>query len=97
MNNEKTLRMDEIWITKLSFRKKYICQPIGLKQKVVGEVISKLENCVVICVDEYHDVDRNEILEKCGKVVAKYTHVYELETTEYLYNYSNKYEHTLVS
>ena len=54
--------------------KKYICQPIGLKQKVVGEVISKLENCVVICVD-----------------------VYELETTEYLYNYSNKYEHTLVS
>ncbi|OOL58843.1 hypothetical protein B1P97_09905, partial [Enterococcus faecium] len=26
-----------------------------------------------------------------------YTHVYELETTEYLYNYSNKYEHTLVS
>lgn len=41
--------------------KKYICQPIGLKQKVVGEVISKLENCVVICVDEYHDVDRNEI------------------------------------
>ncbi|HBK7120702.1 TPA: hypothetical protein LNE84_003295, partial [Enterococcus faecium] len=55
------------------------------------------ENCVVICVDEYHDVDRNEILEKCGKVVAKYTHVYELETTEYLYNYSNKYEHTLVS
>ncbi|BDP81080.1 hypothetical protein EfmAA290_17560 [Enterococcus faecium] len=44
--------------------KKYICQPIGLKQKVVGEVISKLENCVVICVDEYHDVDRNEILEK---------------------------------
>ncbi|HHZ8367263.1 TPA: hypothetical protein ACWMHO_000832 [Enterococcus faecium] len=77
--------------------KKYICQPIGLKQKVVGEVISKLENCVVICVDEYHDVDRNEILEKCGKVVAKYTHVYEVETTEYLYNYSNKYEHTLVS
>ena len=77
--------------------KKYICQSIGLKQKVVGEVISKLENCVVICVDEYHDVDRNEILEKCGKVVAKYTHVYELETTEYLYNYSNKYEHTLVS
>ncbi|BDP57628.1 hypothetical protein EfmJHP36_21070 [Enterococcus faecium] len=39
----------------------------------------------MICVDEYHDVDRNEILEKCGKVVAKYTHVYELETTEYLY------------
>ncbi|NTL76820.1 hypothetical protein HQ672_07390 [Enterococcus faecium] len=77
--------------------RKYICQTSGMKQKMVGEIISKLENCVVICVDEYHDVDRNEILEKCGKVVAKYTHVYELETTEYLYNYSNKYEHTLVS
>lgn len=38
-----------------------------LETKVVGEVISKLENCVVICVDEYHDVDRNEILENAEK------------------------------
>ena len=51
--------------------KKYICQPIGLKQKVVGEVISKLENCVVICVDEYHDVDRNENIRKMRKSSGK--------------------------
>ncbi|WP_165004613.1 MULTISPECIES: hypothetical protein [unclassified Enterococcus] len=77
--------------------KKYACQPIGLKKTVIGEVISKLENCVVICVEEYEECDHGELLEKCGKVVAKYSHVYELENNEYVYEYNKKYEHTLVS
>lgn len=31
---------------------KYACRPIGLKNRVIGEVISKMENCVVLCVEE---------------------------------------------
>ena len=49
---------------------KYACKPIGLKHVVVGEVINKLENCIVLCVEKYQESDHEEILEKCGKVVA---------------------------
>lgn len=59
---------------------KYACKPIGLKHVVVGEVINKLENCIVLCVEKYQESDHKEILEKCGKVVAKYADVYDLTT-----------------
>lgn len=36
---------------------KYACKPIGLKHVVVGEVINKLENCIVLCVEKYQESD----------------------------------------
>ena len=59
---------------------KYKCHPIGLKNQVSGEVIKKLENCVIFCVEDYNSEDHLEIQEKCGKVVAKYENIYEIET-----------------
>ncbi|WP_053766629.1 hypothetical protein [Enterococcus hirae] len=77
---------------------KYACKPIGLKHVVVGEVINKLENCIVLCVEKYQESDHEEILEKCGKVVAKYADVYDLTTIEAIFETSSKiYEPSLVS
>ncbi|MGM0157626.1 hypothetical protein IGI47_001940 [Enterococcus sp. AZ191] len=68
---------------------KYACQPIGLKNKVIGEVISKMENCVVLCIEEYQECDHEEILEKCGKVVAKYSEVCELHEIPHQLEFMN--------
>ncbi|MGM9904503.1 hypothetical protein A5844_000611 [Enterococcus sp. 10A9_DIV0425] len=78
--------------------KKYACFPVGIKNKVIGEVVSKLENCVIFCVEEYDENDHLEILEKAGKVVAKYSDIYELTTTETIFQTSAKvYTQALVS
>ncbi|MBF8808234.1 MAG: hypothetical protein IC227_07875 [Enterococcus lacertideformus] len=77
---------------------KYACKPIGLKHTVVGEVINKLENCIVLCVEKYQECDNEEILEKCGKVVAKYSDVYNLKEAEAIFEHPSKiYEPVLVS
>ncbi len=77
---------------------KYACRPIGLKNKVIGEVISKLENCVVLCVEEYQEGDHEEIVEKCGKVVARYSEVYELHEIGAVFTTSHRlYEQAFVS
>lgn len=69
---------------------KYACKPIGLQHTVVGEVINKLENCIVLCVERYQECDHEEILEKCGKVVAKYSDVYGVEEIEATFDPSSK-------
>ena len=77
---------------------KYACRPIGLKNRVIGEVISKMENCVVLCVEEYQECDHEVILEKCGKVVAKYSEVCELHEIEAVFTTPARiYEHAVVS
>lgn len=77
---------------------RYACNPIGLKHTVIGEVINKLENCIVLCVEKYQECDHEEILEKCGKVVAKYSEVYCLEEIEAVFGTSSKiYEPAYVS
>ncbi len=54
----------------------YECKPVGLQRKVTGEVIKKLENCVIVSVERYDYVDYDEIQERCGKVVVRYDEVY---------------------
>ncbi|WP_122646649.1 hypothetical protein [Enterococcus mediterraneensis] len=54
----------------------YECQPVGLQRRVVGEVIKKMENCLVLSVDRYDMIDHDEIQERFGKVVVKYSEVY---------------------
>lgn len=55
----------------------YHCQPVGLCEPVIGEVISKLENCLILNVESYNMIDQEEIMERYGKVVVKYTEVHE--------------------
>ncbi|MEY8446436.1 hypothetical protein [Enterococcus ratti] len=76
--------------------KKYTCQPIGLKHPVVGEVINKLENCIVLCIEKYQVHDHEEILEKCGKVVVKYENVYGLAEEVYFEASQKVYEPVFV-
>ncbi|MBO0460837.1 MULTISPECIES: hypothetical protein [Enterococcus] len=77
---------------------KYVCNPIGIKNKVVGEVIGKLENCVIMSVEEYDRIDHLDILEKGGKVVAKYTDIYELNAFEQVFQAPTKlYTQAMVS
>lgn len=65
---------------------------------MIDEVISKIENCVVLCVEEYQVCDHKEILKKCSKVVAKYTKVYELHEIEAIFTtLARIYEYTVVS
>lgn len=54
----------------------YECKPVGLKRKVIGEVVRKMENCVVVSVNRYDYVDHDEIQERCGNVVVRYEDVY---------------------
>lgn len=42
----------------------YRCKPVGLKNTIVGEVISKLENCVVMYVKESCCEDAFKVIEK---------------------------------
>ncbi|MDV7745406.1 hypothetical protein [Enterococcus mundtii] len=77
---------------------KYVCHPIGIKNKVVGEVIGKLENCVIMSVEEYDRTDHLDILEKCGKVVVKYTDIFELSPVEQVFQSPTKlYTQAMVS
>lgn len=59
----------------IALGKKYECQPVGLQRTVIGEVVKKMDNCVVICVEKYDGVDYDTIMEKFGKVVAKYSEI----------------------
>ena len=61
---------------------KYECHPVGLKRRVVGEVISKMENCVILCVEDFDGIDYDEIQEKAGKVIAKYSEIYGMKVAE---------------
>ncbi|MBO0481779.1 hypothetical protein [Candidatus Enterococcus courvalinii] len=61
----------------------YECHAIGLKKKVTGEIIKKLENSVILCVEEYDSIDHAEVQDKAGKVMAKYSEVYPQEASEY--------------
>lgn len=70
--------------------KKYVCRPIGLKGKVIGEVVNKLEKCIVLCVEQYDACDHEEILEKCGKVVVKYEDIYSVNALEMAVTKTNK-------
>lgn len=54
----------------------YECRPVGLQRRVTGEVIKKLENCVILNVEKYDLLDHEEIQERYGKVVVKYSEVY---------------------
>ncbi len=54
----------------------YECKPVGLQRRVIGEVVKKLENCLVLSVEKYDLVDHDEIQERFGKVVVKYSEVY---------------------
>lgn len=54
---------------------KYECTPVGLKRSIIGEVVSKMENCVVINVEKYDGIDHDDIMEKFGKVIAKYSEI----------------------
>jgi len=56
--------------------KAYECQPVGIKRRIVGEVISKMEKCVVLNVIRYDGIDNEDIEERCGRVVAKYDEIY---------------------
>ncbi|MBO0432050.1 hypothetical protein [Enterococcus sp. DIV0660C] len=60
----------------------YECHAIGLKKKVTGEIIKKLENSVILCVEEYDSIDHAEVLEKAGKVMAKYSEICNPEISE---------------
>ncbi|MCI1903170.1 hypothetical protein QUW13_04575 [Enterococcus hirae] len=55
----------------------YRCKPVGLKNTIVGEVISKLENCVVMYVKESCCEDAFKVIEKEAKVVARYDDILE--------------------
>lgn len=54
----------------------YECQPVGLKKRITGEVIKKLDRCVVVNVERYDYIDHDEIQERCGKVVVRYEEIY---------------------
>ncbi|MFV0560330.1 MAG: hypothetical protein ACK5NA_06395 [Enterococcus sp.] len=54
----------------------YECQAVGLKRRVTGEVVQKLNNCVVLCVEDFAGIDIDNIQEASGKVVAKYADIY---------------------
>lgn len=61
----------------------YECHAIGLKKKVTGEIIKKLENSVILCVEEYDRIDHAEVQDKAGKVMAKYSEICSQEVSEY--------------
>ncbi len=52
--------------------KKYICQAIGVSEELSGKVTHKLENCVIVSVDNCASCDEEVISEKVKMVVAKY-------------------------
>lgn len=54
----------------------YECQPVGLQRRVVGEVIKKMDNCLILSVERYDYIDHDEIQERFGKVVVRYDEVY---------------------
>ncbi|KAF1299989.1 MULTISPECIES: Hcp family type VI secretion system effector [Enterococcus] len=54
----------------------YECQPVGLQRRVIGEAVKKLENCLVLSVEHYDMVDHEEVEDRFGKVVVKYSEVY---------------------
>jgi hypothetical protein len=57
--------------------KAYECKPVGMQRNIIGEVIRKMENCVVMSVVRYDELDHGEIEERCGKVVTRYCDIYE--------------------
>lgn len=56
--------------------KAYECKPVGMQRRIIGEVIRKMENCVVMSVVRYDGIDHDEIQERCGRVVARYNEIY---------------------
>jgi len=53
---------------------------------------------VIMSVEEYDRTDHLDILEKCGKVVAKYTDIFELSTVEQVFQSPTKlYTQAMVS
>ena len=57
-------------------RKAYECKPVGMQRRIIGEVIRKMENCVVMSVVRYDGIDHDETEERCGRVVARYNEIY---------------------
>lgn len=57
--------------------KAYECKPVGLQSRVIGEVVRKMERCVVLNVIRYDGIDHEDIEERCGRVVAKYSEIYQ--------------------
>lgn len=53
--------------------KRYLCQAIGLKQSVTGEVIRKFERCGILYVKEYANCDKHQVIDKASKVVVRYS------------------------
>ena len=45
-------------------------KPVGMQRRIIGEVIRKMENCVVMSVVRYDGIDHDEIEERCGRVAA---------------------------
>jgi hypothetical protein len=55
----------------------YECKPVGMENRIVGEVIRKMEKCVVMSVVKHDDCDLDKIEERCGRVVTRYTDIYD--------------------
>lgn len=52
--------------------KRYLCNAIGLKDSIVGEVIAKMERCSVLYVKSHSKEDNVSVVEKATKVVVRY-------------------------
>lgn len=53
--------------------RQYLCQAIGLKKLVTGEVIGKFERCGILYVKDYSSCDKHNVIDKASKVVVRYS------------------------
>lgn len=53
--------------------RRYLCNAIGLKDTVVGDVIAKMDRCGVLYVKDHSKTDNVSVVEKAAKVVVRYS------------------------
>lgn len=63
----------------------YQGKAIGLKSPVQGVVLHKLENCVVLSVQQHEEVDAEIIAEKAKMVLARYHDLEQVSEKELIY------------
>lgn len=52
---------------------RYLCNAIGLKETVEGDVIAKMDRCGVLYVKQHAKADNVSVVEKAAKVVVRYS------------------------
>lgn len=57
---------------KIEIGKSYLCEAVGLKGSVTGDVISKFERSSIIYVRHHAQCDKIAVVEKASKVVVRY-------------------------